>query len=267
MNIIDVIYSLPTWLLALIIVSLTTGYSVGGLLIIRRRWPWAMRPEHCDLAQVVSSIAGVMYALILGFVTVAVWQGFDKAQNVVELEASAVGDLIRTAHGYPDEAFRRRAQDGILAYVGLVIKEEWPLQQRGQMSERAEDTLETVHRQLFAFDPKNFREHIIQTEALATMRTVMGQRRTRALMNDSALQPPIWVVIVLGAVLGLSFPFFSGVENFRVHLVMTVVLAMSMGLVLFMIVALDFPFRGTVSITPEPFQKVLETMERFAAGR
>ncbi len=135
MNIIDVIYSLPTWLLALIIVSLTTGYSVGGLLIIRQRWPWAMRPEHCDLAQVFSSIAGVMYALILGFVTVAVWQGFDKAQNVVELEASAVSDLFRTADGYPDEAFRRRAQDSIRAYVRLVINEEWPLQQRGQMSE------------------------------------------------------------------------------------------------------------------------------------
>lgn len=180
MNIIDVIYSLPTWLLALIIVSLTTGYSVGALLIIRQRWPWAMRPEHCDLAQVVSSIAGVMYALILGFVAVAVWQGFDKAQNVVELEASALSDLFSTADGYPDEAFRRRAQDSILAYVRLVINEEWPLQQRGQLSERAWQALETVHRQLLAFDPKNFREHVIQTETLGMMRTAMGQRRARA---------------------------------------------------------------------------------------
>lgn len=124
MNLIDVAYSVPTWVLALALVSLTTGYTVGGLMVVRRRWPWVLDAQHAAMAQVVSAIVGVVFAVILGFVAVAVWQAFDRAQSIVELEANAAGDLFRTADG-PDKAFRGRIQRGLLDYVRLVIEEEW----------------------------------------------------------------------------------------------------------------------------------------------
>ena len=41
---------------------------------------------------------------------------------------------------------------------------------------------------------------------------------------------------------------------------MTGILAASIALVILLIVAFDYPFRGDVRITPEPFERVLGSM-------
>ena len=46
------------------------------------------------------------------------------------------------------------------------------------------------------------------------------------------------------------------------HYAMTGVLAASMALVIVLIVTLDWPFRGTVSVTAEPFKAVLDNIKR-----
>lgn len=134
------------------------------------------------------------------------------------------------------------------------------------MSERAEHALDVIHRQLLAFAPQTLAEHVVHGEALVIKRALLAQRRARDGLHGSAVQPAIWAVIVVGTLLSLSFPFVCGGGNFRAHLIMTIGLGVAMGLVLFIIVALDFPFRGTVNIGPEPLQKALVSMERLAQG-
>jgi hypothetical protein len=53
-----------------------------------------------------------------------------------------------------------------------------------------------------------------------------------------------------------SQPIQVGFENFRLHLTMTGAVAAALALVVVLIVDLDWPFRGEVSVSPEAYVNV-----------
>jgi hypothetical protein len=69
-------------------------------------------------------------------------------------------------------------------------------------------------------------------------------------------------VLLLGGAIVVSFTYLFGLRSTTVHTLMVAALALSIGLVLFTIGALDYPFRGDVRIGPDAFQFVLERFEQ-----
>lgn len=65
-----------------------------------------------------------------------------------------------------------------------------------------------------------------------------------------------------GSVLVIAFTFFFGTVNFRAHLAMTMIPGASIGLVLFLIVAMGYPFHGGTSIHPDAFGRAREDLKR-----
>jgi len=47
--------------------------------------------------------------------------------------------------------------------------------------------------------------------------------------------------------------YFFGYQNLGMHMAMTGTLAATLALVVVLIVALDWPFRGEISVSPDPF--------------
>jgi hypothetical protein len=93
------------------------------------------------------------------------------------------------------------------------------------------------------------------------MNALLDQRRNRIYAGSASLHPVVWVVILAGSALIVTFCFFMGSASYRGHLAMTAILGASIGLVLFLIVALDYPFRG-VGIAPDAFVKVRDYILR-----
>jgi hypothetical protein len=59
----------------------------------------------------------------------------------------------------------------------------------------------------------------------------------------------------MGGALTVGYTYLFGFHNFRMHLVTTAVVSTSLALVIVLIIALDWPFRGRVSVTPDAFVK------------
>jgi phosphate/sulfate permease len=70
----------------------------------------------------------------------------------------------------------------------------------------------------------------------------------------------VWTIVLLGAVLTIGFTFFFGMPSKRMHMVMTGGFTAGTMLVLILIVALDWPFRGEVQASPSMFHRVMENM-------
>jgi len=62
-------------------------------------------------------------------------------------------------------------------------------------------------------------------------------------------------------VIVVSFTYLFNLRSTTAHMLMVAALALIIGLVLFTIGALDYPFRGDVRVGPEAFYSVLERME------
>jgi hypothetical protein len=64
----------------------------------------------------------------------------------------------------------------------------------------------------------------------------------------------------VGAAIGLTATFFFKVEDVRLHAVMVTLLAAFIGLVIFMIMAFDRPFRGDLGLDAAPYRQVYDVV-------
>ena len=249
---IDLVYGIPTWLLGLFIVGLSAGLSALGLLVVHRIVPMEERRTQNDVTGYISNIAAFVYAVVLAFIAVAVWQEYGQAQTTVQLEANAASDIFHQADGYP-EPFRQSVRASVRRYVDAVIDDEWPRQARGDQSEASWRILTSLHGEMLRFEPRDVREQLVHTEQLHDMNTLLDQRRNRVFAAGSGLHPVVWAVILIGSALIVVYTYFMGTGNFRAHVAMTAIVGASIGLVIFLIVAMDYPFRGDIGIKPDAF--------------
>lgn len=130
-----ILLNIPTWLIAAIMLAIAVGTAVGGVLLVRRLLDIKKFKEHHDIAGPIFSTIGVIYAVMLAFVLVIVWQDFDRAQNNTVQEANYFAQIYRDSTGLPEQ-FRVRFLAANAAYLDAVIKYEWPQMQRGRRAWR-----------------------------------------------------------------------------------------------------------------------------------
>jgi hypothetical protein len=69
----------------------------------------------------------------------------------------------------------------------------------------------------------------------------------------------MWWVVGIGAVLNLILMWMMDMEV-HVHVMLTTVLSLLLASVIFLVIAMDNPFRGEVSVGPEAFERVYQTL-------
>jgi hypothetical protein len=115
--------NVPTVLLCVGIVALTTGLSVAGVLLVRRRVALSTLETHQDVAGYILAVVGVVYAVLLAFVTISVWEQYEDAKGDANREAATVGLLYRDALIL--DRGNHRLQVALSDYARSVAGPEW----------------------------------------------------------------------------------------------------------------------------------------------
>jgi hypothetical protein len=260
----DWIYNHPTWIVGSVIVGLFVLLSCIGLAIVQRLVPAKIRRPHNDIVGFTIAVVGVVYAVLLAFIAVATWETFRKSDNVVASEANYVGDVFRNTIGLPDD-LARKLRAHLNEYIDVVIGQEWPAQQAGRLEEAAWqkgwNILADFHLDIARFRPANAGEAVLQGQVLRSLNSLYDARRGRLLAAGEHVTPVIWWIIALGAMLTVGCSYLFGPPSFKMHVVITALLAASLAVVMVLIVALDYPFRGSLSVSNEAFRAVKNNME------
>jgi hypothetical protein len=235
--------------------------SLLGMWIVRRSAPYEIMEGHKEMAGFIYGILGTIYAVILGFSVVVLWEEIRDAEAIADREASQLSDLHRLAQGLPAGQTHAFAES-LKKYCKLVVDDEWPLMNRKESSPKAHDQLLEIWRESRGFDPQTERERIIFGKIVDTLTNLDDARRGRLLAARTSLPGPLWFSLVMGAVITIGFSYLFGLKNAIAHTVITILLAASIGLGLFLIVALDRPFSGGLGVSPEAFTAVLENWDR-----
>jgi hypothetical protein len=250
--IIDWIYNNPTWLWGTILVALFTAASCTGLLVFHRLVHVNVRKAHNDLAGFTIAVIGVLYAVLLAFIAIATWEAFSRASDVVENESDYAGGIYLDTFGLP-QAKGEPIRAAIASYVSIVINEEWPLQRAGRMPSQGWKPLRELNTLIATIQPQNLGEAVIQAELLKTCNQLYEARSSRLSAAEGHVPGVVWGIIFLGAAITTSYTYFFGYQNLVMHLAMTATLAATLALVVVLIIALDWPFRGEISVNPDPF--------------
>ena len=67
--------------------------AVAGLELVQRLVPHEKRQEHNDVAGFLYAVIGVVYAVLLALLVIAVWEQYQKANETVESEANGVAEV------------------------------------------------------------------------------------------------------------------------------------------------------------------------------
>ena len=89
------LYNLPGWLMAVCIVGTVVGLAYPGYFLIRQVWRRSFTDVETNVSMAVLTVIATIYALLLAFVAVSVWQSFGAAETAVVNEANSVGQLAR----------------------------------------------------------------------------------------------------------------------------------------------------------------------------
>src|SRR3712207_4038108 len=97
--------------------------AVIGLTLVQRLVPAATREEQNDVAGFIYAALGVIYAVLLALVVIAVWEEFGRARITVESEANALAEIFWLAHRLP-EPERHQLQELARSYAEEMVDEE-----------------------------------------------------------------------------------------------------------------------------------------------
>lgn len=249
----------PAWLLCFIMVVLYVGISIASLLIIRKFYPHNKCKLHNDIAGFIFATLGVIYAVLLAFIVVITWQDFDKAENITISEANCIAALYRDATPFPAE-FRTELKSELTNYVNAIINEEWQTMAKGQRSASVQNIQEELWKLYGGFQPKNETQKIFFTESVKKLNLAAEMRRQRIIYASTGINPLLYFVLIFGSLITIAFTMLFGTENIIPHLIMVSLLAAMIAITLFSVIAMDYPFTGDISITPDVFTNMLSTL-------
>ncbi len=252
------LYWIPTWELALLFFVLISGGSLLGLLISRRlmrRYPH----QANDLVFNFVASASVVYALVLGLIAVATWERFEQVETVANEEAFALSNLYADAGGLDDHT-RLAVQNEIRNYLRFVINKEWPAQRRGSAISGGDALVGQMESDLVHAADATDDERAVHAQAFVEFNNFIFRRRARREAVNYSLPGILYLVVFAGAALLIMMTYGLWTEKFVLQFLLTLGLAAMLSLVVVLVVAMDHPLWGPVSVSPHTYKTVLSAL-------
>jgi hypothetical protein len=252
----------PLWITGVLLVGLTTVIAMLGPIIVRRCVGLQKLSTNNEVAGFKFATVGVLYAVLLAFAVIVVWEKFSDAEANVAQEAAAAATIYRLSDGIGG-APANALTEGMTRYLNGAIADDWQAMERGKGSPAVTIALNDLYTEILSYSPTDGRGTAIFAEILRQLDLITEARRARLVAAAGIVPGVVWMVLFGGAAVTIGFTFFFGTTNLRAQALMTGALSLLIFSGLLIIVAIDHPFAGTVKVGPEPLSAVVEDFGRL----
>ena len=242
--------------------------ALAGFELVHRLVPAVSRQRHNDVAGFIYAALGVIYAVLLALVVIAVWEEYGAARETVEQEANAAADIYWLADRLP-EPRGTHVQELVRSYAEEVVHKEWPLMEQGKPPSMTQEEgtpsgwtiIDDIRHDIQGFEARTKSEEQLYAEGLDQLDTLSDARRMRLVAAEEGVPGVLWTVLIFGGMAAVGFTYLFGLESTWAHRLMVATLAAVIGLVLFTVGAMEHPFSGGARIGTGAFDLILERFE------
>jgi hypothetical protein len=129
---------------------------------------------------------GVIYAVLLALVVIAVWEEYGAARETVEQEANAAADIFWLADRLP-EPRGTNVQELVRSYAQEVVHSEWPLMEQGRTPLMTQERgtpagwtiIDDIRQDIQGFEPRTKAQEQLYAEGLDQVDSLSDARRMR----------------------------------------------------------------------------------------
>jgi hypothetical protein len=253
----DFMYNVSDLTVFLLLAGVTISFSVIAVLIDKHFFFNKLRYKDNATIGSISSLIGIIYGVLVGFIALYLINNQDHASNAVQREASAAATIYEGSKWLP-QPFQQTVQKDLHDYVAGVIGPEWTQMRKFESVGFSGDILiDKIFSDLKSYNPANNSETANLSNLLVSINALYTARHERISMSTTQLSPEIWEVIMIGTILIIAINYAFRV-SFSLHLFATCSFAIMAASMLFLLVTLDRPFQGEFVVEPAAFQDVLK---------
>ncbi|MEI7921832.1 MAG: DUF4239 domain-containing protein [Planctomycetota bacterium] len=224
--------------------------------VVIRKLPFAELVESGEAFGSYCNIIGVLYAIVLGYVLVNVYESYSTANEKVEAEASLVIDLLRDAEGLPMAQaliFRKATME----YVDSVIDEEWQFMiDNRDFHPTTFEKFATLYHLARLVKCDSDEQRLFLGEIISRLNELSSVRRERVQVSSSRVPDILWGMLIGVGIVTFVIAFFFPVENPKIRLFLLCCTASVMTFTTMLIYELDRPYSGSLGIKPDSMEKV-----------
>jgi hypothetical protein len=253
---------LPPSALALVLCASFLVITLAGIVLVHplmRRMIHSTRQAN-DVVIFAAANYGLIYAVLLGLLTVATFQTTKDLEDHIGKEASSLSTMYHSAEDYP-EPLRSQLRADLHDYTHYVIEKDWPAHRRGETPKGGEHRLEAIRDTLYAFEPQSKTQEVLHDEIIRQFNTLNMAREQRLGAVSSSMPSVLWYVVILGGLLTIMFLWMIHMDLVP-QIFLGGITAIFLGIMTFLIYAMDHPLRA-VSVGPEPFQSVFDLVMKW----
>jgi hypothetical protein len=253
-------------------VSAVTAFGVISLVFVAVCWLGilAFRPfvqslakRQPDLNETVSRFVqffALIYGLLLGLLAVAAYEDASDVDRIVGHEAAALGALYRDVGTYP-EPLRSEVQAEIRDYTRFVIDQVWPLARKGVVATEGLAKADHIYEHLTGFEPQTKGQEALHAATLRQFNIFFEHRRERVHQVTTAVPAILWYTVAVGALVNMLLMWLFDLR-LGTHLLLAGVVSFFFGTMIALILLLDRPFQGAVSVSPDAYELVYDQLMR-----
>jgi uncharacterized protein len=266
--------AMPLWLnawldglsarqLALVFCAFFVAITWLGTLLVHplmRRVLHRNEPSN-ELIIHIAGTFGLVYAVLLGLLTVATFQNTKDVQDDIGREASDLSTIYSLSDSYP-EPFRDQIKAGLRDYSHYIIDKDWPAHRRGIVLVGGEHRLEVIRATLMAHEPATKTQEQMQDELLRYLDAMRVSREQRLAAVTASIPQVLWYVVFIGAFLMIGFVWMLHMELVP-QIILGGITAFFLGIMIFLIYAMDRPLQSAVSVPPDAFRSVYNLVMKW----
>jgi len=245
------------------LVALTGGY-IGGMLVQGYLPSHHLAPETKDVVKGGVGAIVTLAGLVLGLLVASTKGSFDTKADEVHAFSASLIEMDRSLSHYGPEADAVRA--ALKRYTTLKLTDTWP--DESGMSEDAANTLddskgvaalEAIGSELRGLKPNNATQSSIQSRAMDLYYRITDARWAMAAQRGTTVQPVFLVILIFWlTVMFTSFGLFA--PNNPTAMLFMVLCAISFAAAIYIVLEMDGPFSGLVTISSQPMRDALAAM-------
>ena len=259
----DVIHDLPAERLALYCILLTVGATWIGVLFVKPVLRLLIGREG-DINATIgigTSVFGLFYGLLVGLLAVAAYQNAETIERAAFREAASVSNLYASLQSYPDP-FRSDVRAMLRDYVLYTIHKDWPAHRAGRIMIGGGHRADAIRGRLAGFEPESTSQEIVHREVVGALQDFAVARQERLAGTLTRIPGVLWGALAAGALVNIVFIVLLKLKPIP-HMILGGLSSFFLGVMLFVILALDDPMRGETGLEPEAMRFLWETRMAF----
>jgi hypothetical protein len=175
-----------------------------------------------------SAVVGVVYAVIVGFMVITLWDQYTSAGEAVQAGTSDLRDLAQFSQAFGPAA-HGPVQGQAAAYAESVATSEWPAMARGGSSPATQQDFDGLVDTVQRLRVRTLSQQEFLGSMLTQINDIGEERQERLDLAGQNIPGVLWLVVILSS---------AGT------------------LVLVLALQLEYPFSGSVAVHSEPYQQV-----------